>query len=442
MRRPAPCEVAERHRGQRRLADPRRAADQDQRAGNEAAAEDPVELADPGRQPRVTLGPDVRQPHRLDRPPGRASAAPAAPAPSPPRPACSRPRSPGTGRATGRLGAAGGADEDGGGLGHGSWDSRRAGGRFAPVAATAPANCGWVGNRQVGVAAVRVSTFARHGAKSTSIAGATPRRHSTQSRRGVRISAPIAAALGRRARGTRRFPTQPPLTFGAAARLPTARPRRRPAPTDPAGIEVAARFRERSSRGRRRARAASRAGLARRLDRLGGGAPAGRPRRTPAGSAPPTAARPSSAHRERVDEVRSATSHSPSRGEDAQQPRGGAVARRRPADDHVAPRVGSSSLAAARPPRRASPSGRTPRPAASRRSASSRRAAARRTRPGERLEHPARLVRRARARPAVSASVQRQAGIAGYISMNRRTAARSRPAGPARAMLIHRAMPK
>ena len=48
-------EVAERHRGQRRLADPRRAADQHERAGHEAAAEDPVELDD-ARRSRATPG--------------------------------------------------------------------------------------------------------------------------------------------------------------------------------------------------------------------------------------------------------------------------------------------------------------------------------------------------------------------------------------------------
>ena len=52
MRAPGAREVAQRHAGQRRLADARRAAEQHERAGHEAAAEHAVELADPGRQPR------------------------------------------------------------------------------------------------------------------------------------------------------------------------------------------------------------------------------------------------------------------------------------------------------------------------------------------------------------------------------------------------------
>src|SRR5215218_2889087 len=47
---PGPGEVGERHRRERRLADPRRAADQHERAGNDASAEDAVKLADAGRE--------------------------------------------------------------------------------------------------------------------------------------------------------------------------------------------------------------------------------------------------------------------------------------------------------------------------------------------------------------------------------------------------------
>ena len=111
---PGGAEVAERHPGQRRLADPGRAAEQDQRARDEAAAEDPVELGDPGAQP-VDLGRrDVAQrhrPRRRARPPRRRPPlAPASRPASAPRPACStrrsrrsaRTRSAPRGRRTGR----------------------------------------------------------------------------------------------------------------------------------------------------------------------------------------------------------------------------------------------------------------------------------------------------------------------------------------------------
>ena len=61
MRRPAACEVAERHVRERRLADARRAAEQHERAGHEAAAQDAVELADPGQQPLDPRDLDVAQ---------------------------------------------------------------------------------------------------------------------------------------------------------------------------------------------------------------------------------------------------------------------------------------------------------------------------------------------------------------------------------------------
>ena len=60
-------EQAERHRRERRLADPRRAAEQDQRAGNEAPAEQAIQLADPGLKARRAVGGDVAQAQRLGR---------------------------------------------------------------------------------------------------------------------------------------------------------------------------------------------------------------------------------------------------------------------------------------------------------------------------------------------------------------------------------------
>ena len=59
VRRPAACRLPERHVRQRRLADPRRAAEQHERARHQAAAQDPVELADPGEQAL-----DLRRPRR------------------------------------------------------------------------------------------------------------------------------------------------------------------------------------------------------------------------------------------------------------------------------------------------------------------------------------------------------------------------------------------
>ena len=64
-------EVAERHRGQRRLADAGRAAEQHERAGHEPAAEHAVELADPGLQPRDLRRLDLGEGDGLDRPAGR-----------------------------------------------------------------------------------------------------------------------------------------------------------------------------------------------------------------------------------------------------------------------------------------------------------------------------------------------------------------------------------
>ena len=79
VERPAPgaLEVPERHRRQRRLADAGRAADQHERAGHQPAAEDPVQLADAGVQPRVAAAPRPR--------PAAAASPPRAPRrPSPP----------------------------------------------------------------------------------------------------------------------------------------------------------------------------------------------------------------------------------------------------------------------------------------------------------------------------------------------------------------------
>ena len=54
-------EVTEGHRRDRALADPRRAAEQDERAGDEPAAEDAVELADAGPEPLLGAALDVAQ---------------------------------------------------------------------------------------------------------------------------------------------------------------------------------------------------------------------------------------------------------------------------------------------------------------------------------------------------------------------------------------------
>ena len=76
VERPPPGrdEVAERHPGQRRLADPRRAAEEYERARDEAAAEDPVELGDAGAEARDRRGGDLAERHRAP----RGAAAPAA----------------------------------------------------------------------------------------------------------------------------------------------------------------------------------------------------------------------------------------------------------------------------------------------------------------------------------------------------------------------------
>ena len=72
-------EVPERHPGEGRLADPGRAAEQDQRPGHEATAEHPVELSDPRQQPLGARQLDLaerRRPRRL-----RPAAAAASPTP-------------------------------------------------------------------------------------------------------------------------------------------------------------------------------------------------------------------------------------------------------------------------------------------------------------------------------------------------------------------------
>ena len=89
VRWPAPVQVPERHVRERRLADPRRAAQQHERSRHEAAAEHAIELADPRRQaphrgrapPRLSgRGPvpgGLRRPsrrRRRARAPGRPSA--------------------------------------------------------------------------------------------------------------------------------------------------------------------------------------------------------------------------------------------------------------------------------------------------------------------------------------------------------------------------------
>ena len=62
------AQVAERHRGERRLADARSAADENEGSGDQATAEHAVQLADTGRQALVLLGTDVTQSDRGERP--------------------------------------------------------------------------------------------------------------------------------------------------------------------------------------------------------------------------------------------------------------------------------------------------------------------------------------------------------------------------------------
>ena len=113
--------VGERHRRERRLPDPRRAADQYQRTGNDPAAEHGVELADPGAEPFVLGGVDIREHHRLGGAgaPGTRAAGRAGPG-APPRGARARllhqrvplSASPAPALPPRRLVAAGRADED------------------------------------------------------------------------------------------------------------------------------------------------------------------------------------------------------------------------------------------------------------------------------------------------------------------------------------------
>ena len=93
--------VGQRHRRQRRLADPGRAADQDQRTGDDPAAEHAVELADPGTQPPLLVGDDVCRARPARRRP-RGTAPGRGRSLEPPRPqaarsSCSTRRSPGSG---------------------------------------------------------------------------------------------------------------------------------------------------------------------------------------------------------------------------------------------------------------------------------------------------------------------------------------------------------
>ena len=71
-------EVAERHRGERALADAGRAAEQHERAGHEAPAEHAVELADPGLEPRDPGRLDLGEGDGLDGAGGGRCGAPAA----------------------------------------------------------------------------------------------------------------------------------------------------------------------------------------------------------------------------------------------------------------------------------------------------------------------------------------------------------------------------
>ena len=119
-------QVAQRGGGDGGLADAGRAAQQHQRAGHDAPAQDAVELADAGREARDVRRLDAAQRHGLD---GRAGAGRAAARAAPARRAA--PRAPRlldegapllAGRAAavplGGLVRAGRADVDGGGLGH------------------------------------------------------------------------------------------------------------------------------------------------------------------------------------------------------------------------------------------------------------------------------------------------------------------------------------
>ncbi len=60
-------QMPEHHVRERRLADPRRAAEQHQRARHETAAENAIELADAGRHARDRRRPDLRQRQRDER---------------------------------------------------------------------------------------------------------------------------------------------------------------------------------------------------------------------------------------------------------------------------------------------------------------------------------------------------------------------------------------
>ena len=85
---------------QRRLADARVAAQQDHAAGNEAAAQHPVELLDAGGKPRHVPGLDRAQRPDFAAGAGQRPGSASARAPPPTRPACSKRRSAGTGPAT------------------------------------------------------------------------------------------------------------------------------------------------------------------------------------------------------------------------------------------------------------------------------------------------------------------------------------------------------
>jgi hypothetical protein len=71
-------QIAERHAGERRLADPGRASEEDERARDEPAAQHPVELVDACQQSRELRRGDVAQRQRLRRPPRRRTSPPAA----------------------------------------------------------------------------------------------------------------------------------------------------------------------------------------------------------------------------------------------------------------------------------------------------------------------------------------------------------------------------
>ena len=234
MRRPAPARLPSAIDGQRRLADPRRAAEQHERAGHEPAAEHAVELADPGLSRAIARGLDVGEPDGLHgarpaaAPPRRAARAgaralldervplPAARAlPVPLRRARGRRRS----RRRRSPGVAMVAD------------SRRRAGRFAPPRGRL---------RRAPAGGVTVPRLAHRGRRTRGWRPVPPaRRHdghperpSRASAHGARPAAPGAPAAASRAAPRRARAPSPPTPAACARRhgrapMPRASPARR-----------------------------------------------------------------------------------------------------------------------------------------------------------------------------------------------------------------------